>query len=189
MVKAIIFDCFGVLTTDYWKEFTAKLTPEKLEQARGLMYQYDSGRIERTDFLSRIEEVTGQKPHAIEQMLWGERVKNEELLDYIRQLKTSCKIGLLSNIGSNWIRQTFLTEDEQALFDDMVLSYEVKLAKPDPEIFELAAERLGVKPAECVMVDDSEGHCSAAARAGMKFVYYENLEQLKRDLAPLLNQS
>lgn len=189
MVKALIFDCFGVLTTDYWKEFAATLPEEYIELARALLYRYDAGKIGRTEFLAGIKRLTGRVPRDIEELLEGEMVKNGELLKYIECLKHSFKIGLLSNIGSGWIRSNFLTSDEQAMFDDMVLSYEVHMAKPDPEIFELTAKRLGQVPAECVMVDDSPGHCAAAAKAGMQAVLYKNLTQLKHDLEPLLNQS
>jgi putative hydrolase of the HAD superfamily len=118
----------------------------------------------------------------------NEIAKNEELLAYIKEIKPYYKIGLLSNIGSNWIRNSFLSDEEQNLFDEMVLSYEVSMAKPDPEIFELVAKRLGETPSECIMVDDSEGHSSAAGETGMTAIVYKNFEQLKSELDPLLNR-
>jgi len=189
MVKALIFDCFGVLTTDYWKEFVGSLPAEQVEPARALMYDHDSARLTEAELIDAVKKLTGQAPRGVEKLLNDEKIKNLELLDYIKRRKDSYKIGLLSNIGSNWIRDTFLSQAEQSLFDDMIFSYETHLAKPDPEIFELMAERLGVKPAECVLVDDSEGHCAAAAKLGTKTVIYENFEQMKHQLKPLLADS
>jgi putative hydrolase of the HAD superfamily len=91
-----------------------------------------------------------------ESLLGNEIVKNDVLLDYIRELKKSYKIGMLSNVANNWIRDYFLTEDEQALFDEMIMSFEVGMTKPDPRIFLLACDRLRVGPHEAVLVDDVE---------------------------------
>jgi FMN phosphatase YigB (HAD superfamily) len=62
MVKAVIFDCFGVLTTDYWKEFVATLTAEQIEPARSIIYRYDAGKIDRADFLKSVKKLTGRTP-------------------------------------------------------------------------------------------------------------------------------
>jgi HAD superfamily hydrolase (TIGR01509 family) len=186
MVRVIIFDCFGVLTTDHWKEFVATLPLEQIEPARALMYEHDAGSLNRAELIQQVQKLTGQTPQGIERLLGQEEAKNVELLEYIRHLKTSYKVGLLSNIGSNWIRESFLSKKEQALFDEMIFSYEIRLAKPDPKIFELAAERLGEDLADCVLVDDSEGHIGAAARLGMKTIVYQNFQQMKRELELLL---
>jgi HAD superfamily hydrolase (TIGR01509 family) len=186
MVKAVIFDCFGVLTTDYWKEFVATLTAEQIEPARSIIYRYDAGKIDRADFLKSVKKLTGRTPREVEKLKPGEMTKNIELLDYIRKLKKTYKIGLLSNIGSNWIRKSFLSESEQAIFEQMVLSFEVGMAKPDPEIFELTAKRIGVDISQCVLVDDSEGHCWAAIKTGMQAINYKNFVQLEGDLTDLL---
>ena len=59
-----------------------------------------------------------------------------------------------------------------ALFDDVVVSAEVGLAKPDPEVFRLAARRLGLPPAECVFVDDWDVNVGAAREVGMAAILY-----------------
>jgi HAD superfamily hydrolase (TIGR01509 family) len=189
MIKAFIFDCFGVLTTDHWKEFVATLPPDQIEEARALNYKYDAARLNELEFMEAVKELTGRLPQAVEKLLDNEIIKNDQLLEYIKRLKPSYKVGMLSNIGSNWIRDKFLDSDEQGLFDEMVFSYEVGLAKPDPEIFQLMADRLGESSVDCVFIDDSQGHCAAAAKVGMRTVIYENFEQLKRELKPLLANS
>ena len=59
------------------------------------------------------------------------------------------------------------TEEIRALFDAIVISAEVGLHKPQPEIYELAAERVGVPPERCVFVDDLRENCEGAEAAGM----------------------
>jgi HAD superfamily hydrolase (TIGR01549 family) len=58
------------------------------------------------------------------------------------------------------------------LFDDVVCSADVGLAKPDPKIYALSAERLNLAPEACVFIDDTEGNCVAAREAGMAAVHF-----------------
>jgi putative hydrolase of the HAD superfamily len=189
MIKAIIFDCFGVLTTEAWKKFIDSL-PESvdLRAVRDVHHTYTSGFITKQESASRIRELTGGPTFTeVEDLPEGSMAKNTALLDYIRQLKQrGLKIGLLSNVASPWIRDTFLAPDEQKLFDDMLFSYEVGLIKPDPRIFHLACERLGVQPSETVLVDDMERYCAAAHDEGMQFVHYQDLRQATAELEKLL---
>jgi len=70
------------------------------------------------------------------------------------------------------------------LFDDIVCSAEVGMAKPEAEIFRLAASRLGVAPEECVLVDDWDQNVAAAQAVGMTAICYQIDKQ--DDLAALL---
>lgn len=189
MIKAIIFDCFGVLTTDTWRAFIDSLPPEAdINLARELNHQLDAGLINREEFLTQVHEATGEYPEQVEKMLSSEVAKNTALLDYIRELKEHYAIGLISNIASNWIRDSFLAEEEQALFDEMIFSFEVGMTKPDPRIFMLACERLRVGAHEAVMIDDIESYVEAAKGEGMQGIVYQDLKQLKQDLKAILDQ-
>jgi HAD superfamily hydrolase (TIGR01509 family) len=187
MIKAIIFDCFGVLTTDLWKEFVATLPPEQHAAARDLNYAYDSGRLSRDEFRAEVEKLTGQLPHEIETTIGSAVEKNHALLEYIEELTKKYKVSILSNIASDWVRSQFLTVEEQKLFNSMIFSHDVGMAKPDRAIFELAAERLAVRPEECVLIDDSPRHVAGAESVGMKGIIYENFEQMKHELEKALN--
>ena len=85
---------------------------------------------------------------AVRAQFWSADLVNHELVDYIRTLRPKYKVGLLSNAWND-LRQVMQERfDFDGLFDDLVISAEVGLAKPDPRIFHLAVERLGVQPAE-----------------------------------------
>jgi epoxide hydrolase-like predicted phosphatase len=189
MIKAIIFDNFGVFTTDTWREFVGTLKPDQIEPARALNRAYDSAHITLDEFLHEIEELTGKQPQLVEKLLDSDTTKNTELLNYIKTLKPQYKIGLLSNVGTNWIRDSFLTQQEQALFDDFVFSFEVHMAKPDPEIFTLACERLGVEPKEAVMIDDIDRYCAVAKEQGMQAIQYTDFASMKKQLEAILANS
>lgn len=189
MIKAIIFDCFGVLTTDRWREFTATLPDGQRRKAGELNQAYCSGSLSDPEFVKAMADLTGasdQQVRAIINNDGEEAAKNTELLKFIATLKPAYKIGLLSNVATSWVRDDFLTPEEQALFDSFTFSYETGLAKPDPRMFKLAAERLGVSLSSCVLVDDVERYCSVAQELGMQAVLYQNFSQAKTDIKKVL---
>jgi FMN phosphatase YigB (HAD superfamily) len=190
MIKAIIFDCFGVIANDVWLAFLQTLPADAdLEEAAALNRAYDAGIISSSEFEAGMIDAVGKLPLLLENAKPGEMVKNTELLDLIRTLKPDYKMGILSNIYSDWMRTTFLTADEQALFDDMVFSYEVGMLKPDPEMFALACSRLGVEPETAIMVDDREHNVLAAQKAGMQGILFQTVATFKEDLDVLLNSN
>jgi putative hydrolase of the HAD superfamily len=71
------------------------------------------------------------------------------------------------------------------LFDHVISSHDVGLAKPDPAIFRAALERLGVTAAEAVFVDDLVGHVEAARTLGFTGVHFQTTAQALAELAAL----
>ena len=94
------------------------------------------------------------------------------------------RLGLLSN--TNEMHWRFLSADRYgmipAVFEQVVLSYEVKSAKPDPQIFLAAADLARVPPNRIFYVDDLAGHVAAAREVGFDAVQYTTAEQLAEDL-------
>lgn len=188
MIKAIIFDCFGVLTTDLWKEFVSTLPDNQKNSARDFNHLYNASLITKEEFNNKILELTGVIPGIDKSTELGTN-KNIQLLQYIKKLKQKYKIGILSNIASNWITASFLTTDEQALFDSITLSYEVRLTKPDSEIFRIACKRLAVEPSETIMIDDIEQYCESAQSIGMQAICYKNFAQMQSELTFRIDES
>lgn len=187
MIKAIVFDCFGVLATEAWLPFKAKYfghDPVLLEQVTEITHQADSGLISRQDAIAATAKLAGITPQAFTQAI-GTNVPDDELFAYIRGLKPNYKIGFLSNISDNYLHQIF-TPDYLALFDAICLSFELGFIKPHPRAYELTAGQLGVEPEECVMIDDQPRNVAGAEAAGMNGILYQNVDQLKAELAPLL---
>jgi epoxide hydrolase-like predicted phosphatase len=188
MIKAIIFDCFGVLTTEGFGLFRDKYfanAPDKRLNANKLMDKLNEGKLDYDDFIDGLTELSGA-PSATVKDYMTQNKSNELLFDFMRtELKPKYKIGLLSNAGDNWLKELF-DEKDIKLFDDIVLSYELGVIKPDPKIYEIAADRLDAKPEECVFIDDNQRHCNGGARVGMKTVCYANFEQAKKELKALL---
>jgi HAD superfamily hydrolase (TIGR01549 family) len=188
MIKAIIFDCFGVLTKDWWREFCDTLPQgEILEKAKALNRQYDSGLIDLQEFVTSVQRVTGREPKPIEDIFTTPvPEKNLELLEYIEELRKNYKIGLISNIGSSWITDSFLDAKEQKLFDDMVFSFQVGVSKPDPKIYQASLDNLGVGAQQAVFIDDIESYVIAAQQMGMAGIAYSGFNQMKKELETLI---
>jgi len=89
-----------------------------------------------------------------------------EMRPVLAKLRERVRLGLLSNAGRK-ARESLEARGVAVLFDDVVCSAEVGLAKPDPAVFRLAASRVGVEPHECAFVDDMERHVAAARTLGM----------------------
>jgi len=117
----------------------------------------------------------------------GSDKPDDELFAYIRdELKPHYRLGIISNAASNMLGELF--EPWQVkLFDDAVLSYETGTVKPEPDIYQLAAARLGVLPEECLFVDDIERYCTAATEQGMVSVWHQDTKETIAKMKELLH--
>ncbi len=186
-IKAVIFDCFGVLYTDSKQSLLDVVAPERRQELQDLYTANNYGLYGHQDYLTQVAEIVGMPVDEVADYIAHEHHLNRELVTYIsEQLKGKYKIGMLSNIGREWIDSFFSKHQLHELFDEVVLSGEEGIVKPNPAIFELAAARLGVQPAECVMIDDIPENCDGAIEAGMVGVHFQNNAQLLDDLEELL---
>jgi len=186
-VKAIIFDCFGVFYVDPFAHFIAAAKPEVQRELRDLMLAEDLGHVDATEIVARYSELTGLPKSDVEQQLYGVRlVRNEALLDYAESLRTTYKLGLLSNVSPGAMDKYFTQAERAKYFDAVVVSAEVGLIKPQPEIYKLMAERLGVAPNEAIFIDDLPANCEGARATGMQALVYAGMRDLQPDLETLL---
>lgn len=191
MIKAVIFDFFGVLVTEGLKQFLDEnfgaVSPERRD-ALDIVMRYDSGHGTYDGMISSLAKKADLPIVKVREAL-GDNQPNKLLLDHIQKdLKGKYKLGILSNSGHNTVHR-ILAHKYVDYFDDILHSYDVGMTKPHPEVYKLTAERLGAEPAECIFIDDTEGHCHGARRAGMKAIHYQNFHQLKKDLKSLLSVS
>lgn len=188
-IDAIIFDCFGVLVNGTTDHFYAKYManePAKISQVKTLSQNSDRGVIEYNAFVQGAADLAGISFNDANRVFL-DAPKNEALFHFIRDdLRPSgYKIGLLSNLGSGRALQVMLKSD-LALFDTKTLSYQVKMAKPDAEIYRLAARQLGTIEQRCVFIDDNVKNVTGAQRVGMIGILYQDFASLRQELDILL---
>lgn len=109
-----------------------------------------------------------------------------DLAEFVRGLRPRNQTALLSNA---WIdgREFFsMRYGLDTLTDLMVISAEEGVAKPDPEIYRVTAERLGVPPEACVFVDDLAANVAGARTAGMAAIRFESTPQIEVALRAML---
>lgn len=172
MIKAIIFDCFGVILQRPGHEFYKTVEDRELQkQIDKLEDQADVGEITEDEFNEQVAKLTGSTPAkvAAETSIYE---RNQELLNFVAELRGEYKVSLLTNVSKDTISRFFSEDERRDLFDDVLVSSEVGLVKPDPEIFALAARRLALRPEECVFIDDTAKNCEAAAKCGIKAIAY-----------------
>jgi epoxide hydrolase-like predicted phosphatase len=111
---------------------------------------------------------------------------DHELLEFIRRLRPRWKTGLITNAWPGirtWLVERWGAADA---FDEMVISAEEGVAKPDPRIYHLTLDRLGVDPPHAVFVDDFEENVAGAQAIGMQGIRFVSTAQAMADVRSLL---
>ncbi len=189
-IKAVIFDCFGVLYIDpglLFYDSVAGLSDGTRREAMEVSKQFDYGFITPETHDRQIAELTGLEYDYVRRTIRGAHRLNQVLLDYSQSLRPTLKVAMLSNVGRGGMDSFFTRSEQQRLFDAVVLSSDVGMIKPSTEIFALTAERLGVAPGECIMVDDREDNCAGADAAGMAAVHYTSNRQAISEVEQILS--
>ena len=194
-LRAVIFDLFGTLVDD----FVSATAPMNAEMATALnmpleQFKLHWGQASGLRIIGEFQTVESSIEHVcrlIDVVPTAEQIANavKIRLRYIRQALTprpiaiatlahlkelGCKIGLLSNCSIEipilWSETEFA-----ALVESPVFSARVRLRKPDPRIYHLTCERLGVMPEGSLYVADGENHeLAAAAKVGLHAVLLRN---------------
>lgn len=189
MIRAIIFDCFGVLFVDasqYFFEHHINEYEQLRPQIAELFRACDRGYITQVELNEQVAILTGLTRAFVDEHIQGVHQRNNTLVTFSQSLRRDYRVGMLSNIGRGSMDSFFAPAERSALFDAVVLSGEEGMIKPDKEIFDLMAARLGVLPGECVMIDDIERNVIGAQDAGMQAIHHVSNQQTREQLTQLL---
>lgn len=189
VIKAVIFDCFGVLTADGWKHLREELwgrDSEKLQRACDMEKAVNAGFIKYDEFITEISRMSKLNESEVRRRISGAS-PNSLLFEYMRDsLKPRVKIGMLSNAAGDWLGDLFEPRQTE-LFDATVLSYQVGAVKPELAMYQAIIDRLGVQFNECVFVDDSEGYCASARNLGMKAIWHQDTHDTIAAIEEIIN--
>ena len=154
----------------------------------GLLRGFDAGTVTPAGFHQRVTSAVGATVAYEEffEMYNDIFTANDPVLDVLARIRAAgYGTLLLSNTDPErfgFVRRRF---PEVGLFDDFVLSYELKLLKPDPAIYRAAADRAGSRPDECVFIDDMEENVAGAVAAGFAGILYRPETDLEAELRRL----
>ena len=187
MIKNIIFDLGGVVIDLQRQKAIDALANLGLEEAASLLGEYaqkgpflmlETGEITSSEIfdilLPQCKEGTkcSDIRDAFEEFLRDLPVERLKMLESLR--KKGYKLYVLSNTNPimfhHWIDEAFRKDGKSIndYFDGVVVSFQEKTCKPDPQIFRNVVERFGLKPEETLMLDDSEANVKAAESIGLK---------------------
>lgn len=189
MISALIFDCFGVLYVDAGLTFYQSEIANFDELRTDILdidKRCDYGFISEDEHDQQVAKLTGLDKDFISQNIRSEHALNQQLLDYSQSFRPKFQLGMLSNVGRGGM-EAFFTEKQQAeYFDCVVLSSDVGMIKPSRDIFTHMAAEMGLKPEQCVMIDDRQENVDGARAAGMQAIRYDNFDKFRSELDEML---
>jgi epoxide hydrolase-like predicted phosphatase len=197
-VRGLLVDFGGVLTTNVFQSFkqfaeaeglppdTIKRAFKEDREALALLRRLEKGELTHEEFEPQFAERIGVDDHeGLVGRLFAGVGPDERMIEAVRRARREgVKTGLISNSwGQGLAYDDGMLEE---LFDAVVISGDVGLHKPDPEIFHLGAERIGVPPGECVFVDDLRENCAGAEGVGMTAILHRGPDLTLPELERLL---
>ena len=195
--RGLLIDWGGVMTSDVFEAFAAFSRAEGLDldhvkrafasdpEARELLAGFERGTREPADFEARFGALLGVADHEglIRRLFAGLR-QDRTMQDAVAGFRRAgVRTGLLSN---SWGGESYDRARFGELFDVLVVSGEEGIRKPEPEIYALAAERMGMAPEELVFVDDLPGNLKPARALGMATVVHREAATTLAELEELL---
>jgi epoxide hydrolase-like predicted phosphatase len=194
--EGLLVDYGGVLTTDMFASFRAFCELEGLDaetvgrrfredrECQQLLIKLETGMLEEIDFERRFAAVLGVDDAQLIDRLLALSGPDLDMLAAVRAARAAgVRTGMVSNSwGTRRYDRALLAE----LFDGVVISAEVGVRKPSPQIYQLGAERIGLEPSACVYVDDLAFNLAPAAELGMATVHHRQARETVAELERLL---
>ena len=197
-IKAIYFDLGGVIVRTEDHRSRAQLAAEfdmTYEEMDKFVFECQSavqatiGQVTEQDHwlevARRLKRPESDFPHLRDAFFGGDTV-DMEIVNLLRSLRKTHKTGLISNAWDG-LRPWIVSQNFDDAFDEMIISAELGVAKPDARIYRHALERLGAKPEEAIFVDDVEKNVAASEALGMHGVLFRSSEQARADVKRLLS--
>lgn len=193
--EGLLVDYGGVLTSSLWESFDEFCRTEGLpagtirEQFRdqpaalSLLREMERGDVEEDEFERRFAARLGVAPENLIVRLFAGLEPNTAMVDAVRAAgKAGIRTGLISNSWGSGIYDRAPLD----AFHEVVISGDEGLHKPEPEIYQLGAKRIGVDPARCVFVDDLRENVRGAEEVGMVAVLHRDTDATVSRLEELL---
>lgn len=179
-MKAIVLDMYGVIvkqTGDDFVPYVQQTFPDlSVEEICSPWFKADIGELTSLEVWKAIG-FEGDLEKIEEEYLDTIELSNG-FIDFAEKVKNKYKLAIISNDSSRWSKYLREKFDINKYFDVISISGDLKIQKPDERIFLLTIEKLGVKPEDCIYVDDRSGNLNAAKKVGMNPILLKSRNEL-----------
>lgn len=192
MIKSIIFDLGNVIQINKTNDFAKKFAKKHGVNEKKFLYEWknmrnnflDLDKLTPADFAKSLNKKF--KLSLRQDDYFNEYFKfvhvDKKLLRRIRKkLKVHYKLAILSDNNRIVMRNLFENVNIKEIFSVIVISYKVKVKKPNPKIYRILLKKLKTKPEECLFIDDKSKNIAGARRIGMNGIVYKNWRQLRKE--------
>jgi glucose-1-phosphatase len=196
-IQAVIFDMGGVLVQTYDNRPQKQLARRFGLTQSGLIELVYTSKTATGAMAGQIQEeehfrAICQQLHFPESEIgaffdtfWAGDDENHVLVDFIRSLRPKYKTGLLSNAWSGARKELELRYHFLEVFDKQIFSAEVHMAKPEPGIYLLTLNHLGISAPEALFIDDTKVNVDGARKVGILSIHFKDTEQVITELKSL----
>ena len=197
MITTIIFDIGNVLVDFNWKEYIASFgfsgeVQEKLAKATMLSREWDEfdrGVLEIEDIIQKFvknDSTVEKEIRIICENVHDMLGRRDYAIPWIQDLKKKgYGVYYLSNFSRKAEVECAHTLDFLPYMDGGILSYQEKVIKPEPEIYQILIDRYHLIPEQCVFMDDKPENCEGARKAGMHTIVFTTKEEAEKELGKL----
>lgn len=180
-MKAYIFDFFGVISTEVSEIWFSKLFSEEetIKIRSTLSKDVDIGNIDDEQFFSGLSEISGITSDKIKEQWFNLVSINNDVIKFIKKAKKNHKIVLLSNAPQKFLRGVLKEFELESLFDLIIISAEVKMIKPEIDIFKYTINQLNINPNDALFIDDNKKNIEGACKLGINTIHFKRIEDLE----------
>lgn len=148
-----------------------------------LCTESDYGRLSRAAFNQKAAQLTGVPAAEVAKGIAAETHINTELVEYARTLRQrGQRLACLSNGTQEWTMQVITDYGLGDIFEEVVLSGDLGMVKPHPEIYLHTLKKLGVPAAEAIFVDDRQSNVISAEACGMRGIVFQDTASFVQEL-------
>ncbi len=185
MKKIFIFDFAGVIGSESYFGWLKKNVPDFLDRKAEFQLiadKADLGKVSLDEFFQLVSQVTGVPSQAVWQEMYEPVTINTDLVSFIRKLKNNHIIVLFSNYHADLLRKLLHKHKILDLFDELFISSEQLVKKPDKSSFEKILDYLKVNASDVIFIDDRLENVTAARKQGIQSIQFFDLPKLEQDI-------
>ena len=177
--RVLVFDFFGVICSEvapYW--LARYFSPaEAVRIKQDLVAQADEGTVSQDQLFRLLGELTGLSKEQVRDE-WLQYVKiDKQVVALVESLAEDVRLALLTNAPAPFVRSILDEHGLPRLFEEVVVSSEEGVAKPDPRIYQVLLDRLGVPAGDAIMIDDNLLNVEGAKAVNMQGIHFSTNEK------------